>query len=143
MRCEPAWRSITGASSRERSASAGARKTLPATTRLTSVRLSASTTFEASSLTGASGSLVRLGELTVAHSLTNEVAVSVSGGAAYRSYQGIDLNELTYTGSATATYAITDMTDLQAEYSYEHFDSSRAGQDYDSHTIEAGVRFRR
>lgn len=111
--------------------------------RLTSVRLSASTAFEASSLTGASGSLIHSGELTVAHSLTHDVAVEVSGGAAYRSYQGIDLNELTYTGSATATYAISNTAAVQAEYSYERVDSSRSGQDYDSHTIEAGFRFRR
>ncbi|PTW59468.1 hypothetical protein C8N35_107182 [Breoghania corrubedonensis] len=111
--------------------------------RLTSVRLSASTAFEASSLTGASGSLIHSGEISVAHSLTTDVAVAVSGGASYRSYQGIDLTELTYTGGATATYAISDTAALQAQYSYERVDSSLSGQDYDSHTIEAGVRFRR
>ncbi len=111
--------------------------------RLTTVRLNASTAFEASSLSGASGSLVRSGTLSVAHSLTNDFAVTVSGGVARRDYQGIDLNELTYTGSALATYAISDTAALQAQYSFERVDSSLAGQDYDSHTIEAGVRIRR
>ena len=112
-------------------------------TRLTTVRLNASTAFEASSLTGASGSLVHSGTLSVAHSLTNDFAVTVSGGVARRDYQGVDLSELTYTGSALATYAISDTAALQTQYSFERVDSSLAGQDHDSHTIEAGVRIRR
>ncbi|WP_321501432.1 outer membrane beta-barrel protein [Breoghania sp.] len=111
--------------------------------RLTTVRLNASTAFEASSLAGASGSLVHSGTLSVAHSLTNDLAVTVSGGVARRDYQGVELSELTYTGSALATYAISDIAALQAQYSFERVDSSRVGQDYNSHTIEAGVRIRR
>lgn len=112
-------------------------------TRLTTVTVSASTAFEASSLSGASGSVVYGSDLTMAHSLSDNLAVEVGGSASYRQYQGLDLDELMLSGTTGATYAISSTAALQARYTYEWFDSSTRGRDYSSNTIEAGVRLRR
>ncbi|WP_162901672.1 outer membrane beta-barrel protein [Breoghania sp. L-A4] len=111
--------------------------------RLTTVTLNASTAFEATSLAGSSGSIVYGGDATVAHSLTSDLAVDAGGTAAYRRYQGLDLEELTLSGSVGATYAITSYAAVQARYTYEWFDSTQAGSNYTSNTIEAGLRLRR
>lgn len=111
--------------------------------RLTTLTLNASTAFAATSLSGTSGSIVYGGDITAAHSLTRDLAVDLSGTAAYRRYQGLDLEELSLSGSLGTTYAISSYAALQARYTYKWFDSSQAGSDYSSNTIEAGVRLRR
>lgn len=111
--------------------------------RLSTVTFNASTAFEATALSSASGSVVYGGDITLAHSLTRDLAVDLGGSASYRTYQGLDLNELTLSGTTGATYAINSYAALQARYTYDWFDSSQAGSDYSSNTIEAGVRLRR
>ncbi len=112
-------------------------------TRLTTVTLNTSTAFEATSLSNSSGSIVYGGDLTAAHSLTSDLAVDIGGTVDYRRYQGLDLEELTLSGSVGATYAISSYAAVQARYTYEWFDSTQAGSDYTSNTIEAGLRLRR
>lgn len=112
-------------------------------TRLTTVRLDGSTTFEASSLAGTSGSIIYGGGAHVAHSLSESLAVDVGGSVAYRDYQGLKLHETTISGTAGATYAVSSTAALQARYTYDRFVTSQAGGSYSANTIEAGVRLRR
>lgn len=112
-------------------------------TRLTTVTLDATTAFEASSLAGASGSVVYGGGLSVAHSLSRSLAVDAGVAADYRRYQGLALDEVTLSGTVGATYAITDFAALQTRFTHDRFDSSQPGGDYTANTIEAGIRLRR
>ncbi|MBA5777343.1 outer membrane beta-barrel protein [Stappia sp. F7233] len=111
-------------------------------TRLTTVTASVDTTFEGTTIVGASGSIIYSGDLVLSHSLSDDLAVEAGVGYSLRRYEGIFLEERDTTATAALTWAFASNIALQTRYTFHRFDTTQAGGDYDANTIEAGLRFR-
>lgn len=111
-------------------------------TRLTTVTATIGTNFAGTNIVGASGSIIYSGDLVVAHSLSESLAAEAGVGYSLRRYEGILLDERQTTATAALIWAFANNVALQTRYTYRHFDTTTSGGDYDSSTIEAGLRFR-
>ncbi|MDX5594714.1 outer membrane beta-barrel protein [Pseudovibrio sp. SPO723] len=107
------------------------------------VTFGAQTGFEASSLDGATGSLLYSGSLAYAHQFTEDLVGDVGAAFSYREYEGIALDERDFSSTVGLTWAFSDFAALETRYTFEAFRSSEPGRNYDSSTIEAGLRLRR
>ncbi|GGB32216.1 hypothetical protein GCM10011316_00400 [Roseibium aquae] len=110
--------------------------------RLTTVTAGLGTDFATTDIDGASGSIIYSGDLRLARGFTSRLVGEVGVGYSYRTYQGVAIDERTFTGLAGLTYALTSTLALTADYTYRDFDSSQAGADYTENRIEAGIRIR-
>jgi len=111
--------------------------------RLTTVTAGLGTSFEATDIDGASGSIIYSGDVRAAHAFSDRLVGEVGGGITYRTYKGASIEETTLTGLVEATYAVTKHAALRAGYAYRTFNSSVAGGDYSENRFEAGLRIRR
>ncbi|NRG17300.1 outer membrane beta-barrel protein [Rhizobiales bacterium] len=111
-------------------------------TRLTTVTASVATAFEATGISGASGSIVYAGDLLLSHSFSDSLVGEAGVGYSLRRYEGIFLDERNTMATAALIWAFSDTIALQTRYTYRHFDTTTNGGDYDVNTIEAGLRFR-
>ncbi|WP_417667727.1 outer membrane beta-barrel protein [Roseibium sp.] len=111
-------------------------------TRLTTVTGGLGTSFEATDIDGASGSIIYSGDVRVAHEFSDRIVAEAGVGYSLRSYQGASIEEKTMTGLLGATFALTQNLALQTRYNYRRFDGEGSGGDYDQNSIEAGIRFR-
>lgn len=111
-------------------------------TRLTTVTAGLGTSFEATDIDTASGSIIYSGDLRVAHAFSDRLVAETGVGYSYRTYEGVSIEESTLTGFGGLTFALTNNVALIADYTHRRFDSSDAGSDYTENAVEAGVRFR-
>lgn len=112
-------------------------------TRRTTVTAGIDTSFETTTIAGSAGSIIYAGDLRLAQEFGDRLVAELGVGYTRRSYEGVDIDEDTYTALAGMTYAFSRYAALQAQYTYRSFSSSQAGSDYVENAIEAGVRFRR
>ena len=111
-------------------------------TRRTTVSAGLDTSFDATNVSDASGSVIYSGDLRVAHEFSPRFVGEVGMGYSYRTYQGDYLQEKTTSALGGVTYALTKNVALTSRYTYRWFDSSDEGADYNENIIEAGVRIR-
>jgi hypothetical protein len=110
--------------------------------RLTSITAGMGTSFSATDIDNASGSIIYSGDLRLAHAFSDRWVGEAGLGYSYRTYTGVSLDETTMTGFGGMTYALTRNIAVTANYTHRRFDSSQDGQDYNENAIEAGLRFR-
>ncbi|GAB4514586.1 MAG: hypothetical protein Tsb0019_12670 [Roseibium sp.] len=110
--------------------------------RLTTVTAGLGTSFEATDIDGASGSIIYSGDLRLAHAFSDRLAGETGVGYSLRNYEGVSIEERTLTGFGGVTVALTRNVALTADYTHRRFDSSQEGSDYSENTVEAGLRFR-
>ncbi|QFT30003.1 hypothetical protein FIV00_05935 [Labrenzia sp. THAF82] len=110
--------------------------------RLTTVTAGLGTSFEATDIDGASGSIIYSGDIRLAHAFSDRLVGETGVGYSYRTYEGISIEESTLTGFGGVTFALTQNVAITADYSHRRFDSSESGSDYSENAIEAGLRFR-
>jgi hypothetical protein len=110
--------------------------------RLTTVTAGLGTSFEATDIDGASGSIIYSGDLRLAHAFSDRLVGETGVGYSLRSYEGVAIEERTLTGFGGLTVALTRNVALTADYTHRRFDSSQDGSDYSENTVEAGLRFR-
>ncbi|MEJ8473116.1 outer membrane beta-barrel protein [Roseibium algae] len=111
-------------------------------TRLTTITGGLGTSFEATDIDGASGSIIYSGDLRLAHEFSDRIVGETGIGYSYRTYQGASIEEETLTGLVGLTYALTQNIALQTRYNYRKFTGSDEVSDYSQNSIEAGLRFR-
>lgn len=111
-------------------------------TRLTTVTAGLGTSFEATDIDGASGSIIYSGDLRLAHAFGDRFVGETGLGYSYRTYEGVSIEESTLTGFGGLTFALTQNVALTTTYTHRRFDSSQDGADYNENSIEAGLRFR-
>lgn len=109
-------------------------------TRLTSVRLSAATDIEETSVAGASGSIERSVGLSLAHSLSYNLTGEIGVTYVNSTFEGSSLEEDTYEISAGLDYLLNRNVVLRARYEYENFDTTTPGSDFDVQTFRVGVK---
>ncbi|MEP3430541.1 MAG: outer membrane beta-barrel protein [Roseibium sp.] len=110
--------------------------------RLTTVTAGVGTSFEATDIDGASGSIIYSGDLRLAHGFSDRFVGEVGVGYSYRTYQGAAIEERTLNGRGGLTFALTKNVAVTTNYLHRRFDSSSDGSDYTENAVEAGLRFR-
>ncbi|MFN3133870.1 MULTISPECIES: outer membrane beta-barrel protein [unclassified Roseibium] len=110
--------------------------------RLTTVTAGVGTSFDATDIDNASGSIIYSGDLRLAHAFSDRWVGEAGLGYSYRTYEGVSIEENTLTGFGGMTYALTQNVALTANYIHRRFESSQDGGDYTENAIEAGLRFR-
>ncbi len=111
-------------------------------TRLTTLTASATTRFESTTISDASGSVIYSGDIRAAHAFSEALVADAGVGYSLREYDGVDLDERQLRASAGLTWAFSNNVALQTRYTFTDFNSTAAGRDYQSNMIEAGLRFR-
>ncbi len=110
--------------------------------RLTTVTAGVGTSFTATDIDNASGSIIYSGDLRLAHGFSDRWVGELGLGYSYRTYEGVQIEENTLTGFGGTTYALTQNVALTANYTHRRFQSSQVGRDYNENAVEAGLRFR-
>lgn len=110
--------------------------------RLTTVTAGLGTSFEATDIDGASGSIIYSGDLRLAHAFSDRLVGETGVGYSYRTYEGVSIEERTLTGFGGLTFAVTKNIAVTADYTHRRFDSSQQGNDYSENAVEAGFRLR-
>ncbi len=110
---------------------------------LTTVTLRGATDINESTIPGASGSVSRRLSLDVAHTLRRNLTVGALGSVQTNTYQGVKLNENTYSGTLRADYTITKSLVVRGSFTHERLKSSNPGSDYTANIYLVGLRLQR
>lgn len=112
-------------------------------TRLTTVKLDAKTGFEATTLAGATGSVVRTVAVSVDHALRRDLVASAGVSLSDKRYVGANLREDDLVFSSGLTYKVDRNIQTFVKGSLERFTSSSSASNYDAATVMVGVRLQR
>jgi len=110
--------------------------------RLTTVTAGVGTSFSATDIDNASGSIIYSGDLRLAHAFSDRWVGEAGVGYSYRTYEGVAIDESTLSGFGGMTFALTQNVAVTANYIHRRFESTEPGRDYNENAIEAGLRFR-
>ena|GEM_PF-1209803 len=111
--------------------------------RLTTLTAQASTSINATTVTGAAGALTHSANLRVQHELLRHFILSAGIGFDHVDYKGASLVERSYRGELGAEYIFNREAALIGVYQYDFFDSNSVNSDYSSNQFRLGMRFRR
>ena len=109
-------------------------------TPLTTATLRASTTFNETTLSSASGALTRTYGAEVSHELFRNLKLTAAGSYYVNVYQGVSLVERGFNVGAKAEYRLTRSIVLKGSYSHERLNSSAAGASYTADVFMLGLR---
>ncbi|MDK9695358.1 MAG: outer membrane beta-barrel protein [Siculibacillus sp.] len=112
-------------------------------TRLTSVKLDARTSFDATTLANSPGAVTRTLAIGVDHALRPQLVASAGVALTDKRYVGANLREDTWSLSSGLTYKIDRNVRTFVKGSFSRFTSSGGGSDYDAATVMVGVRLQR
>jgi hypothetical protein len=110
---------------------------------LTTVKLTAKTTVEESTLIGVSGSFSREVALQVDHAFRRWLIATASIKFGIDDYVGLDRKDNRYAVSAAIVYKLTRDLHLKSELRHDWLRSSEAGADYNATAILFGLRLQR
>ncbi len=108
--------------------------------RLTDVKLDFTTGVQPTSMPGASASILYSATLTLGHDLTPRIRAETSGGFSYERRVGDTFHDLTFTGTASLSYAFNRTASIEARYEYDRTDQNTPGGHYDLNIV--GIRLR-
>lgn len=114
-----------------------------APTRLTSIKLDARTSFEATTLTGSTGSISRTVGVTVEHALRRDLVATAGLSLNDKRYVGANLREDDLVLSSGLTYKVDRNIQTFVKGNLERFTSSASGANYDAAGVMVGVRLQR
>ena len=111
--------------------------------RLTEIRFGLSTEVQPTSLADSSGSILYTGELTFTRRVNSRLRLETGAEIERETFEGIDEDDVTYTGFAGLTYAFNRSTSLRARYTYEQTESDDPGGDTTENSVSIRVRIQR
>ena len=111
--------------------------------RLTDIRFALSTEIEPTSLADSSGSILYAGELTVTRRVNSRLRLETGAELERETFDGVDRDDVTFTGFAGFTYAFSRTASLRARYTYEQTESDDPGGDSKANTVGIRVRIQR
>jgi hypothetical protein len=112
-------------------------------TRLTTVKLDAKTSFDATTLANSPGAITRSVALGVDHSLRANLVASAGVSIADKRYVAADLHEDTLSLTSGLTYKIDRNVRTFVKGGLTRFTSSSGGADYSAANVMVGVRLQR
>ena len=105
---------------------------------LTEITANFATDLGETTLGGSSGSVTRTASVNVTHALRDNIELNASASIDFDDFSGLSLEETTYNASFGVDYDLGRKMTVGARYSYEKFDNSTSGSDYETNTV--GVR---
>jgi hypothetical protein len=112
-------------------------------TPLTKITLRGTTSFDETSVSNASGAVVRRLTLEVSHALLRNVTLTALGTFQDTQYRGVTLEEKYFNGTLRAEYNLTRTVAVRASYTFEKLKSTSVGSDYTANVFLLGLRFQR
>lgn len=112
-------------------------------TPLTTVAAQLSSAFNATSLLGAAGDIMRSGEVTVTYALTPNAFVYTGGKLAFEDFVGAGRRVRTATLRAGVGYKLNPSVEVGLAGSHKIVDSTESGGDYRESTVEAFLTVKR
>jgi hypothetical protein len=112
-------------------------------TALTTLTLNADTTFNETTLTGASGSQATTLGVAVRHSFRRNLIATAALSQTWADFEGVDRKESTFNGSMGVEYRLSPSLAVTADFTHTRFDSNAAGADYTANAIQVGLRLQR
>jgi hypothetical protein len=114
-----------------------------AATGLTTVKLTATSTADETTVPGVAGILRRDAALQIDHAFRRWLIATVKFGYGYDTFVGLSRHDQRYFASAGATYKLSRELALKGELRHEWLRSNTTGVDYQSTTALAGIRLQR
>ncbi|GGE52850.1 hypothetical protein GCM10007276_32320 [Agaricicola taiwanensis] len=111
-------------------------------TALTTVRLTAGTLFDDTTLVDASGSISRFVRGEVIHALRRNVELTAAVGAETAEFEGIDRDDTVYTGELGAEWKFNRRFGVNARLAHTKQISNVDGGDFEATLYQLGIRFR-
>ena len=112
-----------------------------AVTELTSVNLLASTSWEQTTVAGASTALTKNAGLGVSHSLLDTVTLDAGVNYRIETFEEVDREDDTIEVTAGATYLVNRFLHTGLDYTFTNRSSDAEGQDYTTQTVFLTLRF--
>lgn len=112
-------------------------------TALTTVTLTAGTSFDETSTEGASGYVTRTAAVEVAHALRRNVVAMASLAFERNDYDGIYRVEDTLDAGVGIEYRLSRTMAVRGKYAYERLASTVPGADYTANSVMVGLRLQR
>jgi hypothetical protein len=110
---------------------------------LSTVRLTAQTAFDETTIPGSPGSISRAARLEIEHALRRNLVAIAGLGFQRTDYVDTALEDDEFTADLGLEWRLNRSFALTARAAYERLDSSAPDADYSSTLIEIGMRFRR
>jgi hypothetical protein len=111
--------------------------------RLTEVHFDFSTELRPTSIPDSSGSLLYSGTLTVARRVGARFRLEAGAGLDREHFEGVDRDDVTYTGFTGFTYAFNRAASLKARYVYEQTESDDPSADAKVNSVSMRIRVQR
>jgi hypothetical protein len=112
-------------------------------TPLTTVRLTAASALDETSLVGSSGAVNRRASLSVQHDLRRNLSVTGVLSIGDTDYDGIRLREELRAASVRVDYKLTRSLVVRSSFTHERLTSTSPGSDYTANVYLVGLRFQR
>jgi hypothetical protein len=109
-------------------------------TPLTKVTLRTLTTFNETTVAGASGEITRNATLEIAHAPRRDLTVTASGRVECDSFPGNPLVQAIYSAGLKAEYHLTRSIILKGAYAFQRMTSNQPGLDYTANILTVGLR---
>jgi hypothetical protein len=110
---------------------------------LTTVTLKGATTFNETTVAGASGSITRRGSVEISHALLRNLTLAGSLGVGETDYTGSSLQEKTFSAGLKADYNLTRSVVVRGSFTHERLKSTAANADYTANVFLLGLRLQR
>jgi hypothetical protein len=112
-------------------------------TPLTTVMLTAGTSFDETTEPGASGTITRTAGIAVAHALRRNLVATGSVSYEMQTYDGIEREEDTVDAGLGIEYRLSRTTAVRGRYAFEKLASTIPGEDYTANSVMVGLRLQR
>jgi hypothetical protein len=112
-------------------------------TRLVTVTLAAATGIEPSTDPLSSGSVIHDASVEVAYNWRRNVTVLAAAGVNHETFQGIGLDETTWSAGGGLVWKLNRSLHLTLTYLHEWLDSSAPDSDFQSDTVTVGLKVQR
>jgi hypothetical protein len=114
-----------------------------AATPLTTVTLKGSTSFNETTVTGASGSIARRASVEISHALLRNLSLTGALSVGETDYQGATLKEKSLAATVKADYNLTRSVVVRGSFTHERLTSTTANSDYTANVFLLGLRLQR
>ena len=110
---------------------------------LTTVTLKGSTSFDETTVAGASGSINRRASVNVSHALLRNLTLTADASISERDYRGDPLKERTLRLGLGAEYALTRSVVVRGSFTHDRLRSTAPNSDYTANVFLLGLRLQR
>jgi len=111
--------------------------------RVTLVTLAGATDFAPTTISGATGSVTYSGTASVRRSLRKNLTLDAGVGVSFERFEGFPQEDIRTNANLGLTWDLNRNAAITTQYNFDRLDSTANGSDFNSNSIELGVRIQR